>query len=483
MTSVTTAQGKRLRGGSFSPEGSKSSSISVSRTTPPSFPFPLVSNCSQYTQKLPSQEIYETLLRAYRIARNNSKATLGKFHSENAQIRFGKDTNNGRGLYATRTLEKGEMIYESATTITTFPTEESYVHFLTQLEPSLQCDALLWSYSTDDRVIIALDENCCVNHSGKDMNIGYQHGGSYFANRRIEKDEEILDNYSNYMSFNAIEWFERIRRNAWGGTHELHSASETVTILQDDTLEANLYLRQGVVQPVLEKDRDAKEGNNDIIVGIKIANPVFCVSLGHLRRGNMRALWTYPTNAWGLTSSNSLHCLKMTFCLEADFQHCDILQSSWPLNQSIDVIAIRMLTVNDLDPSSSQSRDDSSTSTSLLGAAESRRVRITKLIFFSGLAAAATITGVVIFRYASNGQEQEFVVGFTGSAEELILISQLNMENKFSSLEALAISITTAGIQGNDSGNTWLYFTHPNFEVEAGNIRENIGSILSYGLH
>ncbi|KAG7370237.1 adenylate and guanylate cyclase catalytic domain containing protein [Nitzschia inconspicua] len=280
MASATTPQGKRLRGGSFSPEGSKSTTTATAATTTPKLPFPLVSNCSQYTQKLPTQETYEALLRAYRIARNNPKAALGKFHTENAQIRFGKDNNknNGRGMYATHTLEKGEMIYESATTITTFQTEESYVQFLTQLEPSLQCDALLWSYSTDDRVIIALDENCCVNHGGKDMNIGYQYGGSYFANRRIEKDEEILDNYSNYMSFNAIEWFERIRRNAWGGNDELYSAPDAVTIIQDDTIEANLYLRQGVVQPILEKNPDANEDNNNIIVGIKVANPVFCHS-------------------------------------------------------------------------------------------------------------------------------------------------------------------------------------------------------------
>ncbi|KAG7370377.1 adenylate/guanylate cyclase [Nitzschia inconspicua] len=132
----------------------------------------------------------------------------------------------------------------------------------------------------------------------------------------------------------------------------------------------------------------------------------------------------------------------------------------------------------DFDRSFSQSRDDSSSSASLLGAEETRRVRLTKLAFFLVLAAAATITGVLIFRYASNDQEQEFVVAFTGSADELIVISQLNMRYKFSSLESLAISMTTAGIQGKGNGNTWPFFTHPNFEVEAGNIRQKASFLI-----
>ncbi|KAG7344718.1 adenylate/guanylate cyclase [Nitzschia inconspicua] len=134
----------------------------------------------------------------------------------------------------------------------------------------------------------------------------------------------------------------------------------------------------------------------------------------------------------------------------------------------------------EFDPSTSQSRDDSSSSASLLGAAETRRVRITKLVFFLVLAAAATITGVLIFQYASSNQEQEFVVGFTGSADELIVISQLNMQYKFSSLESLAISMTTAGIQGKGSGDTWPFFTHPNFEVEAGNSRRKASSLMLF---
>ncbi|KAG7344719.1 hypothetical protein IV203_032250 [Nitzschia inconspicua] len=134
----------------------------------------------------------------------------------------------------------------------------------------------------------------------------------------------------------------------------------------------------------------------------------------------------------------------------------------------------------DFDRSFSQSRDDSSSSASLLGAAETRRVRITKMVFFLVLAAAATITGVLIFQYASSNQEQEFVVGFTGSADELVVISQLNMQYKFSSLESLAISMTTAGIQGKDNGNTWPFFTHPNFEVEAGNVRRKSSFLVLF---
>lgn len=50
------------------------------------------------------------------------------------------------------------------------------------------------------------------------------------------------------------------------------------------------------------------------------------------------------------------------------------------------------------------------------------------------------------------------------------------MKNKFTAIESLAISMTTAGLLGNASDNTWPYFTHPNFEVEAGNTRNKMAS-------
>lgn len=94
-----------------------------------------------------------------------------------------------------------------------FHSKETLVDFLTILEPPLQCDALLWSYSLSDRVILAMDENCCVNHRSEadgGRNIGYEQDGSYFALIDVKKGDEVVDDYDNY----GIQQSRMVRRHS-----------------------------------------------------------------------------------------------------------------------------------------------------------------------------------------------------------------------------------------------------------------------------
>lgn len=76
-------------------------------------------------------------------------------------------------------------------------------------------------------------------------------------------------------------------------------------------------------------------------------------------------------------------------------------------NKGMDEDDFDRLTVYSFNQSGGES---SSSNDSLLGAAETRRVRITKLIFFLVLSVAAAVTGIMIYRFTSESQEEEFVV-------------------------------------------------------------------------
>jgi len=218
--------------------------------------FPLATNCQQYEKTIPTHQTFQKLLNAYKIVKSGNKKHLKKDKKDNFALgklmpgtEIQMDSRGGRGLFAVRDLHKGDMIYDAkAATFVDFKTEESYLRFLVQLQPKLQCDVLLWSYTSDDSIVItAIDENCCVNHGGKhDMNIGYTFSG-YYAKRKIKMGEEILDNYNNYMVYNSVDWFERIRSNAWGG-----GVVGTKGSTDKNDGAANLYLQQGTTSQALE---------------------------------------------------------------------------------------------------------------------------------------------------------------------------------------------------------------------------------------
>ena len=168
--------------------------------------------------------------------------------------------------------------------------EQQLVKYLTQLPPNLQCDALLWTYtigrSNDNGsgsgkrrrdkgggvvVKTTFDENSLVNHGGGPAgtkggrNINYLPRGTYSALVDIMEGEEILDDYSLYMKVNSVEWFDRIRKNAWGNGDGGESEEEDVEDV-DDEEEEHLEKENGQVQRQQDKSSNIslylRQGSN-----------------------------------------------------------------------------------------------------------------------------------------------------------------------------------------------------------------------------
>ena len=182
------------------------------------------------------------------------------------EIRVGKQ-QRGRGIFATSTIHKDDLIYVAEDYTAYIYDEEQLVKYLTRLPPSLQCDALLWTYSSssgrrDDKAVVVttFDEDSLINHGGPagtkgGRNINYLAHGSYSALVDIMEGEEILDDYTLYMKGDSVEWFDRIRKDAWGGgggeeseedlVDEGEGKNGEVEQQQDKSSNISLYLRQG----------------------------------------------------------------------------------------------------------------------------------------------------------------------------------------------------------------------------------------------
>ena len=77
--------------------------------------------------------------------------------------------------------------------------------------------------------------------------------------------EEILDDYSLYMKVNSVEWFDRIRKNAWGNGDGGESEEEDVEDV-DDEEEEHLEKENGQVQRQQDKSSNIslylRQGSN-----------------------------------------------------------------------------------------------------------------------------------------------------------------------------------------------------------------------------
>ena len=270
------------------------SSSSFSSSSKKRYPLVTNGNCNSYPQTIPNQQTFETLLKAYkrsipkgkRFHRQRRDAKIQKMVAP-VEIRFAaadsgkkKNKKRGRGIFATSTIKKDDLIYGDDYSATIY-NEQQLVKYLTQLPPNLQCDALLWTYTIGhDKgggvvVKTTFDENSLVNHGGGPAgtkggrNINYLPRGSYSALVDIMEGEEILDDYSLYMKVNSVEWFDRIRENAWGngdGGESEEEEDEEEEDVDDDEEEEQLEKENGQVQRQQDKSSNIslylRQGSN-----------------------------------------------------------------------------------------------------------------------------------------------------------------------------------------------------------------------------
>ena len=126
---------------------------------------------------------------------------------------IGMDPVLGRGVFVTENIEKGTRVYVAKQTVE-FEKREQLVTFLEALPWEYQCDVLLWAYPVEEgEAWVDLDAGSFINHADTEEEINMSKVG--YATRDIRKGEALLMNYSEFITYGSVPWFDEIRSAAW----------------------------------------------------------------------------------------------------------------------------------------------------------------------------------------------------------------------------------------------------------------------------
>ena len=177
----------------------------------------IVSSCSKAKQRIPTQETWMLLRRAYCEAMRDE--AWNQWNPEDWKEEGMKVPNEirmgpvrGRGVFVTENIEKGTRVYVQEQAAI-FENQEQLVTFLEALPWEYQCDVLLWAYPVEGKASVDLDAGSFVNHSEDAEEINLSTDG--YATRDIREGEIILMNYSKFIFYNSVPWFDEIRSAAW----------------------------------------------------------------------------------------------------------------------------------------------------------------------------------------------------------------------------------------------------------------------------
>ena len=190
-------------------------------------------NCSGYlkdrTKPLPTMEYWETMLEAY----NQVVDPTYKFDPDippTQGYRLNEDgpppyyaklsPGKGRGLFASRDIQKGEIVHYGTKSDVVFPNETSWKRFMFAMPRKMACDQAEWSFTQqfeeNGRMRIVSSLNIAIlmnegNHRNEvnvepkdDNGEASEYSTLFRAIKDIKKDEEILMDYANYdTDYNA----------------------------------------------------------------------------------------------------------------------------------------------------------------------------------------------------------------------------------------------------------------------------------------
>jgi len=178
---------------------------------------------SDRTKPLPTMEDWETMLKAYNQVVDPTykfdpeiPPTQGYRLNEDgpppyyAKLSLGK----GRGLFASRDIQEGEIVHNGTKSDVVFPNETSWKRFMFAMPRKMACDNAEWSFTQqfekDGRMRIVSSLNIAIlmnegNHRNE-VNVEPKDGKGetseystlFRAIKDIKKDEEILMDYANY---------------------------------------------------------------------------------------------------------------------------------------------------------------------------------------------------------------------------------------------------------------------------------------------
>mmetsp|Transcript_22034 Transcript_22034/g.52053 ORF Transcript_22034/g.52053 Transcript_22034/m.52053 type:complete len:360 (+) Transcript_22034:124-1203(+) len=119
----------------------------------------------------------------------------------------------GRGLFASRFINKGEKVHDGPRSSVEFPSADVFRDYIFSLTRNRACDVLAWSWTqivpgsfNETKIYTAFDISILMNDGYGDSNVGPktisdQKKEILYALRDIKRGEEILLDYDNYKGY------------------------------------------------------------------------------------------------------------------------------------------------------------------------------------------------------------------------------------------------------------------------------------------
>eukprot|EP00546_Thalassionema_frauenfeldii_P013733 CAMPEP_0178919500 /NCGR_PEP_ID=MMETSP0786-20121207/14470_1 /TAXON_ID=186022 /ORGANISM="Thalassionema frauenfeldii, Strain CCMP 1798" /LENGTH=236 /DNA_ID=CAMNT_0020593435 /DNA_START=42 /DNA_END=752 /DNA_ORIENTATION=+ len=202
---------------------------------------PIVTGCAQsnYERAIYDNETWIFLQKAY-LETQGEYSSISEDYIGVKSIRVPyevKEGTRGRGVFMTEPVKKGTQIWEEYHHAE-FQSEKKFRKFMKKIPFALQCEILLWAYPQGKkRASVDLDEGSFVNHGDTEEVRNFDLDGR--ASRDIEVGEELLMDYSAFITYNKNKWFDEIRSAAWAEKSD-ESAEDEAGSLYETTDEYNL---------------------------------------------------------------------------------------------------------------------------------------------------------------------------------------------------------------------------------------------------
>ena len=184
-------------------------------------------NCTGYlndgTKPPPTMDDWETMLKAYNEMVDPTykfdadvPPTEGYRLNENGPPPYYPKLSpgKGRGLFASRDIQKGEIVHNGTTSDVIFPNDTSWKRFMFALPRKMACDQWEWTFTQQFeeggpmKIVSSLNIAILMNEGDEvgDDNVQPQDGKGnfdeytsvFYALRDIKQGEEILMNYADY---------------------------------------------------------------------------------------------------------------------------------------------------------------------------------------------------------------------------------------------------------------------------------------------
>ena len=171
--------------------------------------------------------------------------------------------DKGRGLFATKDIKKGEVVWEDILT-GKFTDELSWRRFVSSIPYELACEVYKWSYVLYDKksgktlVHLDLDDASFTNTADDDdEGPNSTNGELSIALRDIKAGEEITMSYSGLTD--NIGWYKKMKRLAWKKDRKKSSPCQSTSNKEEGAEKSN--------EEILKKEETVTHSSMPVLDG------------------------------------------------------------------------------------------------------------------------------------------------------------------------------------------------------------------------